>query len=240
MKMKLAIIADIHANMVALDAVLGDIDTQKVDQTICVGDLVGYATFPNEVINRLREREIFTIQGNYDESVAEDLFACGCDYKDPKALEHAGMSLVWSQEHVTPENKEWLKQLPKEHRMIVEGKEVYIVHGSPRKNNEYLYEESEAIGEIFRDYTFDLLLCGHTHKPFMKVIDGRCIVNAGSAGKPKHGNPRATYVIVSIDHQSISFTVREVSYDFEKTASAIDAEPEMPSEFADLFRTGRG
>lgn len=238
--MKLAIIADIHANIVALDAVLQDIDTQKVDQIICLGDLVGYATFPNEVINRLRERGIFTIQGNYDESVAEDLLACGCDYKDPKALENAGMSLVWSQENVTSENKRWLKQLPKEHRMTVEGKEVYVVHGSPRRNNEYLYENSAEIYEILQEYTFDLLLCGHTHKPFMKMINGRCIVNAGSAGKPKHGNPRATYVILTIDPQSISYTSREVTYDYEKTAAAIEDEPGMPSAFADLFRTGRG
>ncbi|AZR73185.1 YfcE family phosphodiesterase [Anoxybacter fermentans] len=238
--MRLAVIADIHANIYALEEVLKDIETQKVDKIICVGDLVGYATFPNEVINLIRKKEILTIQGNYDESVAEDLLACGCDYKDPKDLERAGMSLVWSQENVTPENKEWLKNLPKEYRMKIEGKDVYIVHGSPRKNNEYLYADNEAIFEILDQYSFDILICGHTHKPYFKVVDNRCIVNAGSVGKSKHGNPRATYVILDITRDSIDYISREVEYNFEKTASAIEKEPGMPSEFADLFRKGIG
>lgn len=237
--MKIAIIADIHANIYALESVLQDIEAQKVDQTICVGDLVGYATFPNEVINLIREKGILTIQGNYDESVAEDLLACGCDYKDRKKMEMAGMSLVWTQETVSLENKEWLKNLPKEYRMEIEGKDVYIVHGSPRKNNEYLYAENEAILEILDEYAFDILICGHTHKPYIKNIEGRLIVNAGSAGKPKHGNPRATYVILDITKNGIDFVSREVEYEFEKTAHAIEAEPEMPSEFADLFREGK-
>lgn len=238
--MRLAILADVHANIFALEEVLKDIETQNVDQTICVGDLVGYATYPNEVIDLIRKKEILTIQGNYDESVAEDLLACGCDYKDAKKMEMAGMSLVWSQDTVTPDNKEWLKNLPKEDRMEIAGKDVYLVHGSPRKNNEYLYAENDAIYDIVKGYDFDILICGHTHKPYIKVVGDRCIVNAGSAGKPKHGNPRATYVILEITGKSVDFTCREVEYDFEKTATAIEAEKGMPSEFADLFRKGNG
>lgn len=238
--MRLAILADVHANIFALEKVLRDIEIQKVDQTICVGDLVGYATYPNEVIDLIRKNKILTIQGNYDESVAEDLLACGCDYKDVKKMEMAGMSLVWSQDTVTLDNKEWLKNLPKEYRMEIAGKDVYFAHGSPRKNNEYLYAESDAIYDILEEYDFDILICGHTHKPYIKVVGDRCIVNAGSAGKPKHGNPRATYVILEITEKSVDFISREVEYDFEKTAAAIEAEADMPSEFADLFRKGNG
>lgn len=237
---KLAIIADIHANIYALQEVLKDIEKQDVDQTICVGDLVGYATFPNEVIDLIRASEILTIQGNYDESVAEDLLVCGCDYKDPKKMEQAAHSLIWTQETVTSENKEWLENLPKEYRMTIAGKEVYLVHGSPRKNNEYLYRDNQAIDEILQQYQFDILICGHTHKPYFKVANNRYIINAGSAGKPKHGNPHATYVIIEITESHIDFISREVEYDFEKIATAIESERDMPNEFADLFRKGIG
>ncbi len=238
--MRIAVIADIHSNIYALQAVLRDIDQQEVEQIICVGDLVGYATFPNEVIELIRKRGILTIQGNYDESVAEDRFACGCDYKDPKKLEQAGMSLVWTQNIITPENKEWLKNLPIEKRIKIEGKDIYLVHGSPRMNNEYLYVDNEAILEILQDYSFDILICGHTHKPYTKNVGGRYIVNAGSAGKPKHGNPQATYVILQITERAVDFLIREIEYDFELTARAIEIEPDLPSEFADLFRRGIG
>lgn len=238
--MKIAVMADVHANINALREVLKDIEGQDVDRIICLGDLVGYATFPNEVINLIRENDILTIQGNYDESVAEDLMACGCDYDDAKKMEQAGMSLFWHQEHVTPTNKEWLKNLPKEKRLEIEGRDVYLVHGSPRKNNEYLKRDNEAIYEILDEYDFDILLCGHTHKPYFKAIGDRYVVNAGSAGKPKHGNPRATYIILDIKAKDIDFISREVEYNFEETASAIELEPEMPSAFADLFRKGNG
>lgn len=238
--MRLAVIADIHANIFALEKVFSDIAQQRVEQVICLGDLVGYGVFPNQVIDFIRQRDILTIQGNYDQSVAEDLLACGCDYSDHQQLAQAGQSLFWTQETVSQENKEWLKSLPSEKKLLIAGKTIYLVHGSPRRNNEYLEEDSPVINEILSDYEFDLLLCGHTHKPYCKIINDRCIVNAGSAGKPKHGNPRATYVILEIKETEISFVSREVEYDHEKIALAIEREPEMPSEFADLFRKGVG
>lgn len=238
--MKIAAIADIHANIFALEAVLNDIQTEKCDQIICLGDLVGYATFPNEVIDLIRSKAILTIQGNYDESVGENRLVCGCDYSDPHQQENAVKSLNWTKLKVTSENKDWLKALPKEVRLSVEGKELFFVHGSPRQNNEYLYKDSEALSEILADYVFDVLVCGHTHKPYIKACDGRYIVNAGSAGKPKHGRPDATYVIIDVRSEGISFITREVPYDYEKTATAIEQEAGLPTEFADLFRQGHG
>lgn len=238
--MRLAFIADIHANIFALEKVLGDIDQQRIERIICLGDLVGYGVFPNQVIELIRQRDILTIQGNYDQSVAEDLLVCGCDYSDRQRLAEAGQSLLWTQETVTLENKEWLKGLPQEKKLQIAGKTLYLVHGSPRKNNDYLEEDSALIPKIISDYDFDVLICGHTHKPYMKVVNHRCIINAGSAGKPKHGNPRATYVILEVKETEITFLCREVEYDFEKIAVAIEAEPEMPNTFADLFRKGIG
>lgn len=238
--MKIAFISDIHANVIALKEVLKDIKTQNVDQIICLGDLVGYATYPNEVIDLIREKNIFTIQGNYDESTGEELMACGCDYDNPKDAENANRSLFWTQDKVSDDNKEWLKKLPKEKKINIEGWNLYLVHGSPRRNNEYLYPENKSVKEIAKEYNFDILLNGHTHLPYFKVINRKYIANAGSAGKPKHGNPRASYIILDIKKNNLNFINREVKYDQEKVAKAIETEKGLPNKFAEIFRTGKG
>ncbi|MGM0437427.1 MAG: metallophosphoesterase family protein [Bacillota bacterium] len=236
--MKIAFISDIHANIFALKKVLKDIKKQNVDKIICLGDLVGYAPYPNEVINLIKKENIFTIQGNYDESTGEELMACGCDYDTQKETENANKSLFWTQEEVSEENKQWLAELPKEKKMNIEGWNLYLVHGSPRKNNEYLYADSEEVKEIAEKFKFDVLLSGHTHLPYFKVINGKYIANAGSAGKPKHGNPGATYIILNIKKDSIDFISREVEYDQEKIARAIENNKILPNDFANLFRNG--
>ena len=236
--MKIAFIADIHANIFALKKVLQDIEKQNVDKIICLGDLVGYAPYPNEVINLIKEKNILTIQGNYDESTGEELMVCGCDYESQKETENANKSLFWTQEEVSEENKKWLAELPKEKKIEIEGWNLYLVHGSPRKNNEYLYADSKEVQEIADDFEFDVLLSGHTHLPYFKVINEKYIVNAGSAGKPKHGNPRATYVILDIKKDSIDYTDREVKYNEEKIAKAIENNEILPNDFAELFRNG--
>jgi len=236
--MKIAFISDIHANIFALKKVLKDIEKQNVDKTICLGDLVGYAPYPNEVIDLIREKDIFTIQGNYDESTGEELMVCGCDYNSQKETENANKSLFWTQEEVREDNKSWLTNLPKEKKMTIEGWKLYLVHGSPRKNNEYLYSDSEEVKEIAKEFNFDILLSGHTHLPYFKVTNGKYIVNAGSAGKPKHGNPRATYIILNITEDSIDFISREVDYNKEKIVKAIKENKILPNDFAKLFKYG--
>jgi len=237
--MRFAVIADIHGNIEALRAVLDDIAAQGIGEVFCAGDLVGYCPFPNEVVDLIREKAIPTVQGNYDEGVGEDLMVCGCDYRDAAAMEMGAQSLYWTQEVTTPENKEFLKALPKSLTLRVEGKDILIVHGSPRKNNEYLYEDAPALTEVVKDLTADLLICGHTHIPYDKAIGGKRVINAGSVGKPKHGRPEATYVVVTGQNGEIAYEAREVEYDYEKTARAIEAS-ELPDHFAELIRTGKG
>lgn len=239
--MKIAFISDIHANIFALREVLSDIEKQNVDRVICLGDLVGYATFPNEVINLIRKNNILTIQGNYDQSTGEELMECGCDYKTQEALERASRSLFWTQDEVTAENKKWLKDLPENKHLEIEGWNLFLVHGSPRKNNEYLYPgKIDTIKQITAKYNFDILVSGHIHQPYFKVFNDKYIVNAGSAGKPKHGSPRATYIIMDLYKDGFDYFTREVEYNYEKTAGEIEKEPEMPDQFATLFRNGQG
>ncbi|SHJ70818.1 metallophosphoesterase family protein [Tepidibacter formicigenes] len=236
--MKIAVISDIHSNIYALETVINDIKEKNLDLTVCVGDLVGYATFPNEVIDLIRKENILTVMGNYDDAVGNIRFICGCDYSDPKDAENAISSLQWSIENTSEENKEFLANLPKKMILTFEGRTITFVHGSPRKLNEYLKENSQEAKEVMECFTEDILVCGHTHIPYYKMYGEKMLVNSGSVGKPKTGNPNANYVILDVKSESVSVEVVEVFYDYEKTAKAIE-ESILPNEFANIIRTGR-
>ncbi len=237
--MKIAVIADIHGNLAGFSAVLEDMKKQKPDQVRCVGDLVGYGPFPNEVIERIRREQIATVQGNYDEGVGNDLMACGCDYKDEKALELGSKSLFWTQDEVTKEHKKYLQSLPEKLSERFDRWKILFVHGSPRANNEYLFEDHEELPAIVKEIGEDILVMGHTHLPYHKRVEGKHVINAGSAGKPKHGTPDVSYILIALDEKSVQAEIRYVDYDAEKTASAIELSG-LPVEFADMVRTGRG
>lgn len=238
--MTIAVLADIHANIYALETVLADIEKRNVERIICAGDLVGYSPFPNEVIDLIRRRRIETVRGNYDEGVGFELLVCGCDFKDAAAAERGAISNQWTQEHTTEENKEFLRSLPKELTFTSHGKQVLVVHGSPRRLNEYLWEDlpAEVFQEVLAGVEADVLLCGHTHKPYYKKIAGKHIINVGSVGKPKDGDPRALYTLVDLA-QGVEFEFIKVDYDWERAARAIE-EAGLPGEFAEQLRRGRG
>lgn len=238
--MKIAIISDIHANIEALQSVLNDIEGQNVNSIYCTGDLVGYAPFPNEVIDVIRNKRIPTVMGNYDDGVGNMRFICGCDYKDEKTQFLGEQSINWTKEHTTEQNKEFLRNLPTEIRFNVGGRRVLLVHGSPNRLNEYIYEEDAAkhAAELTDQGNTDILVCGHTHLPFHVTFQNKHIINAGSVGKPKHGAPQATYVIISL-LESVIVEIRKVKYNFEATATAIE-ESDLPSDFAKLIRLGIG
>lgn len=259
--MRVAVLADIHGNIHALTAVLSDIEQRGVDQVLCLGDLVGYGAFPNEVIAVIREKGIPTIMGNYDEGVGFDLPACGCDFPDEEALLAGEKSLAWTQQVVTEENKDFLRQLPRELWLDLAGIKTLAVHGSPRRINEYLFADTpEAVwASIFAreravEYQVhnagwqrgtqtstacqaELLLCGHTHKPYQRTYGSHTIVNAGSVGKPKHGDPQALYALLTCGAELEAEFIR-VSYDVEAAARAIEAAG-LPGAFAAAVRSGR-
>lgn len=238
--MKIAFISDIHGNIDALKAVLANIEKQGIEQIYCVGDLVGYAPFPNEVIDLIQEKDIPTVMGNYDDGVGYDRFICGCDYKDEKAQQLGEQSILWTKKHTTEENKEFLRNLPKEIRINQEGYEVVITHGSPRRLNEYLYSTlpDDIFIECLNESKADVLILGHIHQTYHLEFSGRHAINVGSVGKPKHGNPKAVYAVVELGN-TVVVDFNFVSYDVEKVAKAIE-ESELPNEFALALRKGRG
>lgn len=236
--MRLALIADVHANLPALEAVWEDIEQRGVDEVICLGDLVGYYPWPNEVVEFIRSKNIPSLQGNYDQSAGEELPACGCDFANEEAAGLGEISLSWTINAVTEDNKAWLRSLPKDLRLCRAGYGIWAVHGSPRRNNEYLTTDFPAadLAGFLHDGNTNILLCAHTHLAYHRQIGQGHVINAGSAGKPKHGNPNVTYVILNLAPR-VSISVIEVPYDHEKTAKATLAAG-LPASFAATVRTG--
>jgi putative phosphoesterase len=241
MTTRLAILADLHGNSAATEAVLQAIDAEAPDAIYCLGDLVGYGALPNETISLIRERAIPTIMGNYDDGVGFDRDDCGCAYKNAEEAERGQQSLVWTRATTTKFNKTYLRSLAPEIRLEVEGVRIRLVHGSPRRMNEYLFEDRDpqSLARIARMAECDVLVFGHTHKPWVKEIAGVLMVNAGSAGKPKDGDPRAAWALLTIDaKRAINVEIRRVTYDVAAIANAIRAAEGLPDQFADDVETG--
>jgi len=236
--MKIAIFGDIHGNVQALDAALADIASQKPDAVYCLGDLVGYGANPNEVTARIRGGGYPTIMGNYDDGVGFDRDECGCAYREDAERERGQRSLEWTKARVTAENKAFLRTLHAEIRFEVDGRRILLVHGSPRKMNEYLFEDRplSSFQRLAASSLADVIVFGHTHKPYVKTVDGVLFVNAGSVGKPKDGDWRACYAVIDIG-PAPSAAFHRVEYDSAAAAAAIRA-TDLPHEFAADIETG--
>jgi len=238
----ITIFGDIHGNLPALEAVFQDMETRDLANLYCLGDLVGYGTFPNEVVEAIRERNIPTLMGNYDQGVGNSSDDCGCAYRTAEAQALGERSIAWTNAHTTDANKAFLRELPMQIPVELGDLRVMLVHGSPRKVNEYLYEDrpDSSFERLLDLVEADVLVCGHTHLPYHKVLpSGRHVINAGSVGKPKDNDPRAGYVVLRANGRALDVEFIRVAYDVEKAAQSIES-TDMPDEFAAMLRSGTG
>ena len=245
---RIALISDIHANLPALRAVLADIDERaNVDAIYHLGDLTGYAPWPNEVVDLLRERAIPGISGNYDSTIATDYKHCGCRADTPHDEELSHLSFEWTRSHVTPETKKYLGSLP--FRLDIRpfgghlsGPTITLVHGNQTLNTVYVTEDRsdaflEKMAKDLGSRPEDVICFGHTHKPWQRAVGGVQFINTGSVGRPKDGDPRACYVLLTTEGSALRAEFVRVAYDVDEAARGI-RESELPSEFADFLRSG--
>jgi putative phosphoesterase len=234
MSAEIAVITDIHANLPALQAALARIDELGIESVYCGGDLVGYGPHPNEVVALVAERDIPAIYGNYDYAIARDLEDCGCAYITPHDRELGQGSVEWTLAHTDRRSKEWMRELPFDLRFDVGAASVHLVHGSPRKVNEYLFEDKPArlYERLAAAEDAGVMVFGHTHKPWVRSYGGVLFVNCGSVGKPKDGDPRGAFAVLrETAGGDAPPTVRD-----PYPAAAVAAEVRdsgLPAEFAD-------
>src|SRR5918999_3210793 len=231
---RVAVITDIHANLPALHAALRRIDELGIERVYCGGDLVGYGPHPNEVCALIQERAIPTIYGNYDYAIARNLHDCGCAYVTPHDREIGQQSVEWTLEHTDQDSKDFMRELPFDLRFTVGGSAVHLVHGSPREVNEYLFEDKPAslYERLAAAEKADVLVFGHTHKPWVREHGAVRFVNCGSVGKPKDGDPRGAFAVLDASSGRLEVLIERVSYDAETVAAEVRAAG-LPGEFAD-------
>ncbi|MGH7651481.1 MAG: metallophosphoesterase family protein [Gemmatimonadaceae bacterium] len=255
--MRYALISDIHANLPALTAVLGHIDrADKSDAIYHLGDLTGYAPWPNKVAAVLRTRGIPGIAGNYDSTVATNYKHCGCRAESPHEEELSHVSYEWTRARVAPDTRKYLAGLPfrLDIRPLgghVSGPTITLVHGNQTLNTVYVTEDrpDSFLEKMARDLdsaegsvtpgsrSGDVVCFGHTHKPWQRVVGGVRFVNAGSVGRPKDGDSRACYVSVAVDATSVEVEFVRVSYDIESAVRTIE-DAGLPTEFGEILRSG--
>jgi putative phosphoesterase len=238
--MKLALFSDIHANLPALEAFFKQLESVQPDGVYCLGDVVGYCVWPNEVINVIRKKHIPTLAGNHDAVV-------GLPTNSPSG--------VFTNSVIGASEKAYVLSLPAhirlEFQLPGQCMQFLFVHGSPRRNNEYLTEETDAelLLEIMDEAGADVLCFGHTHKPFHRILptEKGCkhAINLGSLGKPKDGDSRGCYAVLEWDAdfslqdpKGFKVDFQRVAYDLEKATSAIEASS-LPNTFAQALRAAK-
>jgi predicted phosphodiesterase len=246
--MRYALISDIHANLPALQAVHGDILRRSdLDAVYHLGDLVGYAPWPNEVVALIADAGIPGVAGNYDSSVGAGYKHCGCRYEDPRQEELSHISYAWTREHVSAATRRYLAGLPFRIDLLpngghVTGPRVVLVHGTPTLNTLYWTEDRPddfclKMAAHAGAKTGDVIAFGHTHKPWHRTVEGIHFVNTGSVGRPKDGDWRAGYVVLDAGSAEVGVEFVRIDYDVEEAARAIRAS-ELPDDFAEYLQAG--
>jgi predicted phosphodiesterase len=256
--MRIALFSDIHANLPALEACLANMNEHKPDAVYCLGDLVGYNVWPNEVINEIRKHRIPAIAGNYDFGIGRTSNDCGCAYKTNKEKEMGAVSISYTNSIIKDDERAYLRTLPAHIRVEFQLNDdklnLLLVHGSPRKINEYLFEDRDekSLLRIMEEADADIMCFAHTHKPYHRMLTAgphsnthyRHAINIGSVGKPKDDDSRGCYVILTIDEDSnvvnkyaVQVAFIRFVYDIEKAARAVEDSP-LPNEYADMLRRG--
>ncbi|MEM2768758.1 MAG: YfcE family phosphodiesterase [Candidatus Pacearchaeota archaeon] len=229
--MKIAIISDIHSNFIALKEVLREIKKKKIKKIFCAGDIIGYASMPNECIKELIKNNIKSIYGNHEFVLLNFQYANLLNYQALKAL-------IWHKENLENFAWRWIKKLKEKLILKIGSKKIMIFHGSPENCFEYIWPDTSK--EIFeywlKKYNVDILIFGHTHIPFIKNINSKLVINPGSIGQPRDGNNKASFCI--IDLENLEAKIFRKIYDINKIAEDIKQKG-LPRIFADRLYLGK-
>ncbi len=225
--MLIGLIADVHSNAVALKSVLSALRGFSVERILHAGDIVGYNPYPDETIELFKKNNIISIAGNHDRALVTG---------DTSGFNpYAKAALEWTRKAVLPDNSGYIKGLKNIESIIIDEKRIVLVHGSPFDIDEYVYPE-KVIPELLSAANADILVLGHTHIQFKKEYPEGIIVNPGSVGQPRDGNPRAAFAV--LDTESGKIELERAAYDIEKVIEDMLA-AHLPEKLALRLKIGR-
>jgi len=240
--MRFAFIGGIYSNVHALRATLADVSRRGVDRTFFLGDLGAFGPHPDRVPELLIEQGVPGIQGNYEESLSSNASDCHCGYTDPRDNHYAQISYDYTFANTSESHKKWMGTLPREIRFTAGDVRFLLVHGSPRRINEFLWRSTSPrpfLEKLCRDHETDVIVCTHTglhwHQP---LTGGRHVINAGVIGRPANdGRTNVWYALVGVNGAAISVEFVPVAYDHLLLAQEMRAE-QLPEEFVETILTG--
>jgi predicted phosphodiesterase len=247
MAMRIALFGGLYSNYLALEEAIADARRRHVDAIYCLGDLGAFGPHPDRVFPLIHEAGIACVQGNYDDSIGNQLDDCQCGYTDPRDNHFAQISYDYTLANTSAENRDFLRELPRELRVEVSGKRILLCHGSPRKVNEFLWESTTPthfLELMFERESVDIIAATHTGIRWRRhLADGpfgrRAFVNVGVLGRPENdGNTHVWYTLIDIDATgAFSLEFVPVAYDHRRLAREMRAEG-LPSEFTQTLLTG--
>jgi putative phosphoesterase len=223
--MRLGVISDIHANLVALEAVLADMP--PVDQLVCAGDVVGYNPWPADCVDRVRERCAATVEGNHDRNVETP------NRYSMNTMAHEGLKLA--SDRLGQDAREWLRSLPRTAELADD--RVLMVHDHPEHVDQYVRPHSFPKMRPYLD-DYDALILGHTHVQHEATVDGRLVLNPGSVGQPRDEDPRAAYAVIDTATDPMSAHLHRVEYDIDRVEEAV-RDAGLPTKTAERLSQGR-
>lgn len=240
---RLAFFGGVYSNSRALAAAARDARAWGADARYALGDFGAFGPHPDRVFPILHDERIEAIQGNYEEALAEGAEDCRCGYTDPRDNHFAAISYAYTAAKTSPEWKRWMATLPKTRRLDVGGRSVLLVHGSPRRINEFLWESTSPVAfleKMLADHAADVLVCTHTGLPWRRRLpSGRLVVNCGALGRPANdGRTEVWYARLAFGGGGgVEVELVPVAYDHEAMARDM-REERLPEEFVETIRTG--
>lgn len=256
--MRIAVFGGVYSNHLALEAALADARDREAEAVYCLGDLGAFGPHPDLACGLLQQGGVHCVQGNYDDSIGNDLNDCQCGYTDPRDNYFAQISYEYTYENTSPEHRRWMRGLPAQLRFEADGTRFLLCHGSPRKTNEFLWESTTSthfLQKLARDYEADVILATHTGIHWQRALPGGGrFVNVGVLGRPENdGNARVWYTLLRTGRdadreparrpdadspaQNLSVDFIPVQYDHERLAREMRDEG-LPDEFVETILTG--
>ena len=233
-----------YGNEPALREAIRDARDRGAEELVCLGDLGGFGPRPERIAPLLHDAGVTVVQGNYEDAIGHDRPECGCGYTDPRDNHFAAIAYEFTRRRTPDDQRAWFRSLPATRRMTMGGRRLLLCHGSPRRQNEFLWESTSPdpfLERLLREAGADVLLCTHTGIPWSRTLpSGGQVVNAGVLGRPANdGRTTVSYALLTVAATNRPLAIEQVPVEYDHEEVARDMRREgLPEEFVETILTG--